>query len=211
MKKYKVVFLDWNGTLSDSKFWGHLGNPLHPNSHLFPKIEKTLFVELKHLLKPWMRGDIVSEEVISNISSTARLDYDVVFQDFVDSCKNMKLTTSKIIELIKQIQNSGTKVVIATDNMDSFPRWTVPSLNLNKAFDDILDSYTLKAIKGDFTETGESLFFGDYLKSNAILPHETVLIDDSEDKDNKITRYGIVYCRLNDISNLEGTLTDLLK
>ncbi|NWF65809.1 MAG: hypothetical protein HXY38_16175 [Chloroflexi bacterium] len=206
MKKYKVVFLDWNGTLSDSKFWGHLENPQHPNSHLFPKIEKTLFGELKHLLKPWMRGETTSEDVISQISEKAELNHNIILNEFVESCKNMKLATRRFTELIKQIQNSGTKVVVATDNMDSFPRWTVPALKLNEIFDDILESHSLKAMKGDFIEDGKSLFFHDFFSKHNIQPQESILIDDSEDRDNKISDFGIEYRKIEPVIGLEPEL-----
>lgn len=35
--RYKTVFIDWNGTLSDSKFWGHLEDKTHPKHHILRK------------------------------------------------------------------------------------------------------------------------------------------------------------------------------
>lgn len=95
--------------------------------------------------------------------------------------------------------------------MDSFPRWTVPALTLTEMFDDILDSFTLKAMKGDFDETGKSMFFSDYLSKNNILPGESVLIDDSEDKEDRITKIGIVYRKIEPVVGLEPELLSILR
>lgn len=42
--------------------------------------------------------------------------------------------------------------------MDTFNRFTVESMRLKVIFDEILNSYELKAMKGDFKD-GKSLFF----------------------------------------------------
>lgn len=53
MNNYKVVFLDWNGTLSKSKFWGHLQSSNKKEDRiLFNKIDDALFGQLRELLKP---------------------------------------------------------------------------------------------------------------------------------------------------------------
>ena len=209
-KKYKVVFIDWNGTISGSKFWGHLEDHLHPSSHLFPKIESTLFGELRYLIKPWMRGETTTEDVISKVSDKAGLEYGTILNEFVESCRSMELATDKLYDLVKKLQQAGTKVVIATDNMDSFPRWTVPSMKLNEIFDDILDSYTLKAMKGDFSDNGSNLFFSSYLTKHAIMPGESTLIDDSEDKEGAIGTMGIEYRRIEPLKGLEPELLKII-
>lgn len=209
-KKYKTIFIDWNGTISGSKFWWHLEDTNHPNNHLFSKIESTLFGELRPTLKPWMRGQMTTEEVLTQISEKAGLKYNVVLDEFIKSCKTMKLATDKLTDLVKKLQSSKTKVVIATDNMDSFIRWTVPAHKLDKMFDDILDSYSLKAMKGDFDEKGKNLFFAEYLKKHNIKPGESTLIDDSEDKDNKITDIGIEYRKIEPVVGLEPELNSIL-
>lgn len=193
MKRYKIVFLDWNGTLSTSKFWGHLEKSNEDDKRLFQKIDGMLFGELNHLIKPWMRGEIKSENVIKELSSKIRIDYQKIFNEFVRGCEEMEYVTDKCIEFINKIKISGTRVIIATDNMDSFIRWTVPALELKSVFDDILDSYTLKALKNDFDEKGNSLFFDKFMRVNKINKGESILIDDSEDKEGRIQAYGIDY------------------
>jgi len=197
MKKYKILFLDWNGTLSTSKFWGHLEKSTEDDKRLFEKIDKTLFGELRHLIKPWMRGEIKSEDVVKEVSDKSGIRYQRVLKQFIVGCKKMEYVDNKCVDLINKIRGNGVRVVIATDNMDSFVRWTVPSLGLNLVFDGILDSYTLKAMKNDFSEAGISLFFDSFIKSNGIGKGESVLIDDSEDKEGKIQSCcGIDYLKI---------------
>ncbi len=194
--KYKIIFLDWNGTLSNSKFWGQWENRDHPKHKLFSKIESALFGELRDLLNPWMRGEMRSEEIIDQISKKTGIDYELLYSEFIESCKGMLFVSENIQSMVSKIRSMGIKVAIATDNMDSFSRWTIPSLNLLETFDDILESSTLKVMKRDFDETGSSLFFRDYLKKNNIFPNECLLIDDGVDKEEKIAKYGIEYRRI---------------
>ena len=208
--KYKVVFIDWNGTISGSKFWGHLENPNNPNHYLFSRIENVLFGELRPFLKSWMRGQMTSEDILKLLSKKSNLPYNTILEEFIESCKTMTFTTTKLASLIRQLQNYKIKVVVATDNMDSFPRWTVPSLELSKIFDDILDSYTLKAMKGDFDSKNKSLFFADYLEKHDLEPGECILIDDSEDKDLKISKIGIEYRKIEPMIGLETELESIL-
>src|SRR3989344_1051105 len=196
MKKYKVIFLDWNGTLSSSKFWGHLEDPKHPKNHIFLAIEKSLFGNFRHLISPWMRGEKTSEEMVKLISDDAGLNYDLAFKEFVKGCKKMKFVSNKVPKIVHEYRKHGIKMVIATDNMDSFSRWTVPALKLDKMFDDILDSSSLKKLKNDFEPDGSNFFFTNYLKKNGIKPDESIIIDDSDDKEGKIQKYGIDYLKI---------------
>lgn len=94
--------------------------------------------------------------------------------------------------------------------MDSFPRWTVPALLLKTHFDDILDSHTLKAMKGDMDDSGRSLFFSDYLTKYNILPGESLIIDDSEDKEGRIGNVGIEYRKIEPVFGLVPELEQII-
>ncbi len=206
----KVIFIDWNGTLCNSKYWGHLEDDRHPDHYIFEKIESSLFGSQKHLLEPWMRGNYLTEEIIEIIADYTGLTKIKLMTHFVTGCKEMKIVSSKVTELIKSLRKNGQKIIIATDNTDSFNRWVAPALRLQKTFDAILNSYDLRALKNDFNEKGESLFFGQHLKNNNLAPSECVLIDNSEDKGNLIQNYGIHYLRIRGASELEYALADLV-
>lgn len=198
MSIYKSLFIDWHNTLSTSLFWGHLQDPIHPHHHLFrilqplpPDIHQALFT-------PWMRGSVTSEEVIHAMSEKLSLDYDLIWQEFICGCQSMQLFSEEIPSLISQIRAQGVKVVIATNNTDSFSRWTVPSLKLLEIFDAILNSANVRGLKWDVDEKGQSLFFANFLQEQAIHPGESVLIDDnnSEMARERTQHFGIEYRRI---------------
>ncbi len=210
-KRYRVVFVDWYGTLSVSNFWGHFENPSHERHALFSRIEKTLFVENRELLIPWMTGKLNSEQVLRVVSDKLGLSYEMLFEEFVASCKEMRLVSDQALPLVKSIRSKGVRVVIATDNMDCFSRWTVPALKLEDEFDAILDSFRLKALKDAIGADGESLFFGRYLASSGISPQQAVLVDDSETSRSTARAIGIDYIHVIPGMGLVPALQDVLK
>lgn len=157
-----------------------------------------------------MKGELTSENVIKKISDETGLNYKKVFDEFVRGCELMEFVDPKVPSLVKKLQKKGVKVYIASNNMDSFDRWTIPAMKLDKLFDGIINSFPIKALKHDFTDDGISLFFREVLKKEAVKPAETVLIDDSEDKEGKLSSFGIGYVRISDQKTLIDTLTELV-
>jgi len=153
---------------------------------------------------------VKSEDIIDNIVSNSNLDRKNVFDEFVTGCRKMEYVSTEVLPLIKTIQNKGVKVFIATDNMDSFTRWTVPALRLNKIFDGILNSYDLKVMKSDADGHGNSLFFGRSLSLHKLRPGESTIIDDSEDKDNIIKNFGIEYRKIEPVIGFVPELKQIL-
>ena len=81
-------------------------------------------------------------------------------------------------------------MVIATDNVDVFEEFTVPALKLNKYFDEILCSSTLKCLKHD--KKGKKLaFFDDFLTKNNIKYEEAILLDDDEELIRFVKKFGM--------------------
>jgi FMN phosphatase YigB (HAD superfamily) len=122
----------------------------------------------------------------------------------------MELDHKEIIPLLAKL-HIKYRLAVATDDTDSYIRWTVPSLNLENIFDDILVSWNLKCLKEDFNEKGESLFFSKYLKDHSLKAKDCFLIDNSEDTENKIENYGIKYLKIDSPDNLPKILKDLSK
>lgn len=204
------MFIDWSGTLSKSKFWGHLEKSSREDQELFNLVEENLFKTNISLLKPWMKAEITSEDINKKIAEEINVDFERVHKEFIKGCELMEFVTPQIPNLIKRLRETGVKVFIASNNMDSFDRWTIPAMKLKELFDGIINSFTIKALKHDFDESGKSLFFHDTLKMEGVKPHETVLIDDSEDKGNLLTNYGINYIRINEDDTLEKNLLKIL-
>lgn len=207
---YKTIFLDWNGTISSSKFWGHLEKSNKKEDKLkFKKIEDSLFGNHRDMLKPWMTGEIKSEDIISVIAKDTKINFKTLYNDFMYSCIKMEFCSNDLLKLVSNFRKNGVKVVIATDNMDSFSRWTYPSLGLYNYFDGFLNSHDIKAMKGHSDEKGRSLFFREYLESAGLKPGESALIDDSEDKDNIISSFGVNYIKIEPNVGLKPALLKL--
>ncbi len=198
MNKYKVLFIDWHNTLSTSMFWEHLQDVKHPHHDLFrllqplpPEIHGTVFTS-------WMKGSVTSEEVIHAMAQILDLDYNLIFQEFIFSCQRMHFVSEEIVSLVSSFRARGSKVVIATNNTDSFSRWTVQGMKLNEIFDSIINSSDVKALKWEVDEKGNSLFFADFLHSHQIQPGESILIDDNDTEmaRTRTQSFGIEYKRI---------------
>ena len=177
----KVIFIDWNKTLSNSFFWHHLSNELHPNHKHHNTIEEGLFKHNKDLINPWMRGKITSDDVAGKISKVSGVDKEIILDELYKSAETMEFVSPEIPELLKKIRAQGIKIVIATDNMDTFRRYTIKGMKLDELFDDYLISYELKALKGD-VEEGKLKFFHKHMKDNKLEYKDVILFDDSIDK-----------------------------
>jgi hypothetical protein len=168
MAEPKVIFIDWNKTLSDSHFWRH-----------FPEAETVMFLANRELLNPWMRGELSSEKICQTIAEETTFSESDIFNDLKESCAVMEFVDPEIPELIKKIRARGIKVVLATDNMDCFSRFTVPALKLKELFDDVLVSCDTKILKVEVRESCIP-FFKKFLTENNLKYSDTVLLDDSD-------------------------------
>lgn len=208
---YNTIFIDWNGTISTSKFWGHLEKSDNKKDReFFNRVEKSLFKNLRDSIKPWMLGGLKSEDIIKRVANDSKLEYDKVFKEFIKSCQTMEFVSLEIPKLVSKFRKKGVKVVIATDNMDSFTRWTYPGLKLYNHFDGFLNSHDIGAMKGHKGKNGKSLFFHKYLILSGLKPQESILIDDSEDKEDTIQNFGIDYLKIEPPKGLVPALKDLL-
>ncbi len=189
--RYRCVFLDWHGTLSTDRLWGH-----HPG---FAALAAPLFAptgDLAALLLPWLRGALASEAVVRALAEAGGVAYAPALREFIVGCRRTALVSAEIPPLIAALRGRGVTVAIATDNTDAFARWTVPSLGLGRLVDAILCSSDLGAVKPDTDDCGRSLFFDAFLRRAGLGPGESVLLDDSPDAGGRIAAFGIDYHRI---------------
>lgn len=205
-KSPKIIFIDWNKTLSYSKFWGHLEKS---DKTLFNRIQTCLFDKNKDLIDPWMIGKLSSEEICKRIANDLSLSFDQIYKEFIKSCRNMHFSSKNIPKIIKELRISGIKVYIATDNMDSFDRWTVPSMKLDRIFDGIINSNKIGVLKKTFDKKNQSSFITRILKQESIEPSESILIDDNQDILNLFSKYGMGCIKIYDEIKLDNILTTL--
>lgn len=202
----KVVFVDWYQTLSYSLFWEQLQDPYCINHKYFEVITKWLFVENQKLIEPWMRSETNMETVLLSMSNETSISYEYLFNELKQSCENMTICLPDIANIVYSLQAKGIKVVIATDNMDTFRTFTVPALKLDEMFDDILVSNEQGALKDQPEPKGEILFFDEFLDKNKMTYSDAILLDDSLDLSRKYKQLGFDRIRIKSPEDLRSAL-----
>jgi FMN phosphatase YigB (HAD superfamily) len=172
----RVVFVDWHKTLSTSLLWEQRSG-CRPSPGDSARVERYVFSRAE-LLPQWMLGEVAAEDVCTSAAGRLGLAAADLLADLKRGCSRMKFDDLASVDALRAIREQGIKVVLATDNMDTFPRWTVPALQLHGIFDAILDSASLGVLKDDLVG-GLSPFFGPWLSDQRVLPSEAVLVDDT--------------------------------
>lgn len=186
----KIIFIDWNRTLSFDLFWGHLKDSAHPNhAHLQP-IDEWLFAKNRALIRPWMLGELSLEDISSRMSGDIGISEDVIIEELRHSCEIMQFCIVGLEDLILAIRKRGVKVIVATDNMDTFSRFTVPALKLNELFDGIINSYDIGHLKDEASPADRIIFFDQVLAEYKLNYSDVVLLDDSPDSSGKYKKLG---------------------
>lgn len=186
----KVLFIDWNKTLSFDLFWGHLSNEDHPHHKHLSAIEKWLFIDNRSIINPWMKGEMNLEEVVNAMSNDTGIDKKIILDELRHSCEIMTFCFAGIEDLIKEIRQRGILVVVATDNMDTFNLFTAPALKLDLLFDAVLNSHMIGHLKDEADPPGRILFFDAFLKKHNLGYEDSVLLDDSPDSSGKYKKLG---------------------
>lgn len=120
-----------------------------------------------------MRGYATSEEINHLLSHFLDIPYTSLWPLFVNDCKTMNVSIAHLraIERLRM----ASRVILVTANMDSFDRFTIPSLGLDTFFDDVINSSSFGLLKGD--EDGRLL--KQLLSRFDAAPSRSLLIDDS--------------------------------
>lgn len=199
--EYKVLFIDWDGTLSRSRFWSRWRN--NPDDTRYASIQKVLFNDDNgsFIVNDWMRGLRDHTDVLHYVSDTTGIPYDDLVSELRYSAENMEFIDPGLITVIQKLRNAGIKVVIATDNMDTFRHWTMPALDLDSLFDGFIVSDTRGALKTDLSSDGTSTFFDHYLSQSTATPEQTVLIDDNL-KTKIVEQLGMNFLHVNEAQPL---------
>lgn len=206
MKQYKVIFLDWDKTLSN-----HFRNELVQTSgrSRLREVIDFLFIDTS-IGEQWMRGEISEHDVDLLISK--RFGYPVFLIRVLRiwSFRSVKIASNEILSIVTRLRSKGIKCVIATNNMDTFKTHAIPRLKLKKYFDDILISCDLKTLKFDVNINDKTIpFFDDYLKRNGFNYTDALLIDDQIDTSGVYKKLGIDIFQVQNPQGLLEKLTEL--
>ncbi len=197
----KIIFIDWNKTLSYSLFWEQLQTEEHRYHPYGDQIIHSLFNIDLNLINDWMLGKHTTEDVCNFISEHVKLPANIIQQELIVSCQHMKFIDKVIPRLLTKIRKKGIRVVIATDNMDTFRRFTMPALKLEEHFDDFLISSELGVFKYTFTDD-KIPFFDTYLQAYNATYQDVALLDDSPEQTGTYEKKGFVIRDVQDKSDL---------
>lgn len=209
--KYKTIFIDWHGTLSNSRFWDRWAKDVN-KQHLRKRAQHALFEDTEGLLilKDWMRGLRSVDNVISYLHDVTGIPATDLEDELRYTAENMAFINPDVVDRIETLRSKGVKVIIASDNMDTFRLWTIPALGLEDLFDGILTSERQGSLKSEVGEDGSSPFFSLYLQQNNLQPGEAVLIDDNQEL-KLVESLGIDFLHVNAAADLVDHLDDLIR
>ena len=170
-----TLFVDFDGTICHDRFWRSL------NQAEYAKVQEILFNENNVMVTEWMKGEYMSEQINKFVATETGIAYSRLWEIFQDDCRTM-LVDEKVLDLIANLRTKYHLVLI-TGNMDSFNRFTVPTLKLASYFDVIVNSYAEGQLKTE--NNGES--FLKYLKGSIT---DAILIEDSQKSCDVFTQLG---------------------
>lgn len=173
-KKQKILFVDFYGILSNTRFWFSLQNPEHKYHRHLADIQDFLFVQNRPLLDEWMRGEYTSEDIHRLLEEKFEVNFDELFDVFVKDCEQIELSQN-ILDKLQTLSDEYLRIMV-TDNMDSFDRFILPANKiLQSSFHGINNSFYVKKLKSD--KNGE--WFLDIANKYDIKIEDCILIDDS--------------------------------
>ena len=163
-----ILFIDFDGTLCFDKYWRSLPPPQ------YEQVQELIFGKDKTRLNDWMLGKYSAEAINKIVADSIGRTYTDVWSLFVNDCKTMNVSV-ETLEKISSLRERYVTILV-TGNMDSFSRFTVPSLHLNTYFDHINNSFF--EVKHKTDEQGS--IFTEYAESLHISIEKCILIDNSE-------------------------------
>ncbi len=192
------IFFDWHKTLSEDIFW--------PEDN---DIADVLFKSKGDLVNRWMKGEKKSEDISKIVQDKIGKDQKYVLEKLEKGCREMSFAIPDIAVHISKIRQLGIGVGIATDNMDTFLRFTAPELKLNGVFDEILVSSETGFLKSE-VEGGNIKFFEKFISDKKIKYQDIVLIDDSQKISEIYKPFGLEVITVNNTKDIPKIISDFI-
>ncbi len=166
-KNKNILFIDFNWVISYKNFWHSLEIK---DNNTYKSINNYLFKENINIVKDWMVWKFSSSEICKYISNNLNLDYEYIYNTLVEDCKKIDLSEN-ILNLLKKLKKHYY-IVLVTDNMDCFSRYTLKyNREYFKIFDWIFNSSEHWFFKNDI--------YNHYLNKYNSQINLSYLIDDS--------------------------------
>ncbi len=173
-----ILFIDFDGTICMERYWRSLPSKEHE------QVQELLFRDDTTLVNEWLRGKHTAEEINKHIADNTDIEYDYLWELFVQDCKNMTVPQD-ILDNLNALREKYI-VILITGNMDSFTRFTQPALWLDRYFDAISNSFYEGRHK---TDDDGSLFMKYTEQYNSDIK-DAILIDDSTKVCDVFTKLG---------------------
>lgn len=198
-EKSGLIFIDWDGTLSHGRFWSSF------DATTFQIIQQSLFENNKALVVEWMLGHKNAEQICEWLAAETGLEIEALLGGLTESCEQMRLSP-ELRDLIGRARKQNY-VVLVTDNMDCFTRFTVHASELEKYFDHLINSADVGRLK--LHELG--LTFRMMCDQLRIPISHSFLIDDSEKTCNLFHELGGKAYRTSGLKKTEEILKTLIR
>jgi len=193
-----ILFVDFDGTICHDRYWRTLPEDEHA------AIQSLLFGrDTTKIVHDWMRGRYTAEEVNAYAAKEIGLEYDYLWNIFVDDCVTM-FVSKDVLKTVYSLSDTYTTILI-TGNMDSFTRFTVPALSLEKYFDRIINSF----YEGRHKTDNNGALFKKCADEYNIEISTCILLDDSSEVCDVFTAIGGMALRITSQTPIEQRLHEL--
>lgn len=178
MNNKPILFIDFYKTLNHDAYWRSL--PVNEQN----KIQNFLFENRIALVEDWMRGKYTAEQINQILSEHLNISYNNLWNTFVQDCRTVKIQQ----DILKSINKLREKyfVILLTDNMDNFTRYTQPALKLENYFDFISNSFDQRMLKKD----NSGKLFLKYTRLYNTKVQDCISLDDSQTVCEVFTKLG---------------------
>ena len=173
----RVLFLDWHGVCSTTRFWHSiLGRSSHPYHDEVKAAADCLFGQ-QAVVERWMRGQARAHDVVSevDVSLDRRANADFLLRRLIADCQRLPID-GQVFEAIREATVTW-QVVIATDNMDCLTAVLHRRRDLRSVVHAVLSSSDIGVLKSEAPQA----FFGAWLRSRELDFEDAVLVDDAVD------------------------------
>ncbi|HEY1776349.1 MAG TPA: hypothetical protein VGG41_09345 [Solirubrobacteraceae bacterium] len=170
-----IVFFDWYGTLSTSRFWDHITEaPGHALRRILDRRLEKLFSLEKETISLWMRGELADAEVVASLAVPLPRRYkkDYLYRALHRGCEASAVDPG-MANLVRELR-IRTFTAVATDNMACFLAASPAALREEAPVDAILSSSERGVLKAD----DPPRFFAPALQAAGMGFSDAVLIDD---------------------------------